>query len=481
MPTGSPDTEMGSHPAYALTLAAVAAIGGFLFGFDSGVINGTVSALQAAFASDSIGTGFSVASMLLGCALGALLSGRVADRYGRKPVMVVTALLFLLSALGSGWADSSSVFILARVLGGLGVGAASVIAPTYIAEVAPAAWRGRLASLQQLAIVIGLFMAFVSNYAVARAAGSAQATWLAGAQAWRWMFWMECVPALAYLFGSLLIPESPRFLVASGQVPAARRIFAQLLGGDPDRKIAAVQASLQDKTRVRFHDLCLPGRLRLRPVVWIGLGAAMLQQLVGINVIFYYGAVLWQAVGFSEQDALWQNVISGLVNTLSTLVALTLVDRIGRKPLLLAGSAGMALTLGALAWLFGHASPKGTGALDLSPGEGWTALVLALTYVFFFAATWGPVLWVLLGEIFPNRIRGTATAAVTMAHWLANFAITMSFPWLLHWVGLGLAYTLYAGAAAFSFLFVQRWVHETRGRVLEEAHPYSASAGPQRP
>ena len=229
-----------SSVAYVLFISAVAAIGGFLFGFDSGVINGTVTALSKAFQSDAVATGFNVASVLLGCAVGALLAGPVADRFGRKPVMIVTAIVFAISAWGSGDAQSATAFILYRVFGGLGIGAASVLAPAYIAEVAPAALRGRLATLQQLAIVLGLFAAFVSNYLIASAAGSAENPFWLGIEAWRWMFWVELVPSVLFLLGVLLIPESPRYLVAQGKLEQARAVFRRISPGTEDQQMADV-------------------------------------------------------------------------------------------------------------------------------------------------------------------------------------------------------------------------------------------------
>ena len=453
--------------AFVTALSSVAAVGGFLFGFDSGVINGAVDALADAFGTKAAATGFAVASVLLGCAVGAFLAGTLADFMGRRPTMLLNATLFLISAAITGAAGSAGVFIAGRLLGGLAIGAASVLAPMYISEVAPARLRGRLASLQQLAIVLGLFVAFLSNYLIARAAGDASAPFWLGAPAWRWMFWMEAVPAAVFLVGVLLIPESPRFLVARGRLDGARRIFARL-GGDADELVRQVQQSLQGEHRPRLSDLFVAGTHRIALVVWVGIGLAAFQQFVGINVIFYYGAVLWEAAGTTKEHALQINLLTGFVNILSTIPAILLIDRIGRKPLLLAGSVGMALTLGALAVVFATAAEGADGKPVLTQTAAVTGLVAANLYIVAFGVSWGPVMWVLLGEMFPNRLRGAALAVSGAANWVANFAVTLTFLPLLKGTGLAGAYGLYAGAALVSLLFVWTAVRETKGKTLEQ-------------
>ncbi len=452
---------------YVSALSSVAALGGFLFGFDSGVVNGAVDALAGAFGTGAAGTGFAVASVLLGCAVGAFLAGTLADFMGRRPTLLLNAVFFLISAFVTGAAGSAGVFIAGRLLGGLAIGAASVLTPMYISEVAPARLRGRLSSLQQLAIVLGLFIVFVSNYFIVQAAGGASATFWLGAPAWRWMFWMEAVPAAVFLVGILLIPESPRFLVANGQPERARRLFARL-GGDADELVRRVQESLLGQQRPRLSDLIVKGTGRLVPVVWVGIGLAAFQQFVGINVIFYYGAVLWKAAGLTEEHALQINLMTGFVNILATIPAIMLVDRWGRKPLLLAGSAGMAVTLGILALVFATAGVGENGKPVLSDAAAVTGLIAANLYIVAFGVSWGPVMWVLLGEIFPNRLRGAALAVSGATNWVANFAVTLTFPPLLVGAGLAGAYGLYAVAAVLSLLFVFTAVHETKGKTLEQ-------------
>ncbi|WP_349999290.1 sugar porter family MFS transporter [Stenotrophomonas lacuserhaii] len=459
----------GENTAFIVLISCVATIGGFLFGFDSGVINGTVDGLRSAFNSSEAALGFEVASMLLGCAIGAFLAGRLGDLLGRRSVLIISAVLFLLSALGAGAAHASWLFVTARVIGGFAVGAASVMAPAYIAEVASARYRGKLATVQQIAIISGLFAAFLSNFLLARAAGaSTEVLWL-GQQAWRWMFWMQAIPSLLFLALLLVIPESPRFLVAKGRRSDALSVLTRLYGAvEAQAKLGEIESSLaQDQHRPSFADLKDKATGKLRGIVWVGIGLAVLQQLVGINVVFYYGAVLWQAVGFSENDALLINVLSGALSIGACLVTVVLIDRIGRKPLLWVGSVGMALSLALMVVAFSSGSLV-DGKLQLSDGMGRLALVAANVYVVFFNMSWGPVMWVMLGEMFPNQIRGSALAVAGAAQWTSNFAITVTFPILLAGIGLAGAYSIYAVAAFLSIFFVIRYVRETKGKELEQ-------------
>jgi MFS transporter, SP family, sugar:H+ symporter len=450
-------------------ISLVATIGGFLFGFDSGVINGTVEGLQKAFHADSFGTGFNVASMLLGCAVGAFFAGRMADIYGRRSVLIVAAVCFIISGWGSGIAGTSTAFVIYRIIGGLAVGAASVMSPAYISEVSPARYRGRLATVQQIAIISGLFAAFLSNYALAGIAGSSVQPLWGGFEAWRWMFWIEMIPAVLFLLALVGIPESPRYLVAKGRKEQALQVLARLYGDLTARlTLTDIEGSLAADHRPRLRDLFDQARRRIRPIVWVGIGLATFQQLVGINVVFYYGAVLWQAVGFSESDALLINVLSGGLSIGACLVALMLIDRIGRKPLLWIGSVGMTVTLAVVAFAFASAGGGAGGQLALSGSMGVLALVAANAYVVFFNVSWGPVMWVMLGEMFPNQIRGSAWASAGAAQWTANFVITITFPILLAGIGLASAYGIYAFAALLSVVFVIKYVNETNGKELEQ-------------
>lgn len=464
-------TPTKANSSFIVLISCIATIGGFLFGFDSGVINGTVEGLQTAFNSDSMGTGFSVSSMLLGCAVGAFFAGTLADKYGRRAVLIVAAIFFIVSAWGSGIATSSLEFIIYRVLGGLAVGAASVMCPAYISEVALARYRGKLSSVQQIAIITGLTAAFVSNYFLAEVAGSSLSIFWLGYETWRWMFWIELVPATIFLLALLAIPESPRFLVASGQKARAQAVLNKLYGTiEGDIKMREIDASLAaDHHKPRLSDLIDKTTKKIRPIMWVGIGLAVLQQLVGINVVFYYGAVLWQAAGFSESHSLLINVVSGSVSIAACFITFFLVDKIGRKPLLWIGSAGMTVTLALVAFAFAGAPVDAAGKLMLSDDMGVLALVAANLYVIFFNVSWGPVMWIMLGEMFPNQIRGSGLAIAGFAQWTANFLITLTFPIMLaSFLGLAGTYSIYALFSLLSVFFVLQYVKETKGKELEQ-------------
>ncbi|MES2861400.1 MAG: sugar porter family MFS transporter [Pseudomonadota bacterium] len=471
-PTGGSGPDIAGsdqvNMAFIALIVAVATIGGFMFGYDSGVINGTQDGLEQAFNLSALGTGFNVGAILLGCAFGAFAAGRLADLIGRKTVMLIAAALFIVSAFWAGAADSSAHFIIARFIGGLGVGAASVLTPAYISEVTPASMRGRLSSVQQIMIITGLTGAFVANYALAATAGGSTAEFWLGFPAWRWMFWLQVVPAAIYLAALLLIPESPRFLVVKNRDAEAQAVLSKLFGPAAGaRKVAEIRASLAADHKPSFRDLLDPMTRKVRPIVWAGLILAVFQQLVGINIVFYYGATLWQSVGFSENDALLINIGSGALSILACLAAVAVIDKIGRKPLLLIGSAGMFVTLAVVAWCFSQAQTI-DGAVHLPGQVGLIALIAANAYVVFFNLSWGPVMWVMLGEMFPNQMRGSALAVAGFAQWIANFAISVSFPAMAAGLGLPATYGFYAASALVSYFLVQAWVKETRGRELED-------------
>jgi SP family sugar:H+ symporter-like MFS transporter len=467
-PGRQPAVEPEVSHTRVFAIAMVAALGGFLFGFDTAVINGTVGALSSTFAASPWAIGLTVSSALIGSAVGALVGGRVADRSGRTRAMLIASVLFTLSALGSGLAVSLWDLSLWRLVGGAAVGVASVVAPAYIAEIAPAHLRGRLGSLQQMAIVLGIFAALMGDYTIATQAGSATNPYWFNISAWRWMFWTELPPAIAYGIGALLIPESPRYLILRGREEEALGVLRTVIGATAPSRAMEIRASVRmDQQAPRFADLKGGRRFGLLPVVWVGIILATLQQFVGINVIFYYSSVLWQAVGFSEQSSLAITVITSITNILTTLIAIAFVDRLGRKPLLLAGSVGMVLTLGVLAWMFGTAPLDAGGRPVLQGTSGLIALVAANLYVFCFGFSWGPVVWVLLGEMFPNRIRALAVSVAACAQWIANFIVSATFPTLQD-LGLGWAYGLYTAAAAISFFFTWKWIKETKGKELEE-------------
>ncbi|WP_413450683.1 sugar porter family MFS transporter [Georgenia phoenicis] len=449
-----------------LGISLAAAMGGFLFGFDTAVINGAIDAMSENFGISGFLQGFAVSSALLGCVVGAWLAGPIAARQGRVRVMVIAALLFLVSAVGSGLAFGTWDLIAWRALGGLGVGAASVIAPAYIAEVSPADVRGRLGSLQQLAIVLGIFAALLSDAFLADVAGgAAEELWL-GQEAWRWMFLAEAVPAAIYGLLALTIPESPRYLVDQDREEEAAEVLTKYTGvKDTAAKIKEIHQSLKREARESLGDL-RGASMGLKPIVWVGIALAIFQQFVGINVIFYYSTTLWRSVGFEESQALTTSVITSVTNVVVTIVAILLVDKVGRRPLLIFGSVGMTVTLGTLAVAFSQAQGSGE---DVSLPQPWgtVALIAANLFVVSFGATWGPIMWVMLGEMFPNKIRATAVSVASAANWLANFAVSTTFPTLSE-ISLSVAYGLYATFALLSLLFVLWKVPETRGRELED-------------
>ncbi|MEJ5915887.1 sugar porter family MFS transporter [Pseudokineococcus sp. 1T1Z-3] len=466
---GARPAQMQEHHGKAVALALAAAVGGFLFGFDSSVINGAVSAIQGQYELSSFVIGFVVAIALLGSAVGAWFAGPLADRIGRTRVMLVAAVLFLASALGSGFAVSPWDLTVWRVVGGVAIGIASVIAPAYIAEIAPSKIRGRLASFQQLAITLGIFAALLSSAFFAGAAdGGAEGTF-AGLDTWRWMLLAEAVPAVVFGVLALLIPESPRYLVASGQPRKAVAVLRDSLHArNPERLVEAVRRSLQREERPSMADLRGP-RLGLQPIVWTGIVLSVLQQFVGINVIFYYSTTLWQSVGFDEGDSFTISVGTAVLNVLVTFIAVAFVDKVGRRKLLMAGSLGMVAGLGAVTVAFTQAAVvPGTEDVSLSGVWGPVALVGANLFVIAFGASWGPVVWVLLGEMFPNRIRAAALAVAASAQWAANFVITVTFPVLSQDVSLWATYLLYTTFAALSFFFVRSKVPETNGVDLED-------------
>lgn len=452
---------------YVILICGAAALGGFLFGFDTAVVNGAIIALTKAFNAGSWLTGLAVSLALLGSALGAFCAGQIADRYGRVKAMLIGAALFTISALGSGFAFGIWDFIFWRLLGGIAVGIASVIAPAYIAECSPAEMRGRLGSLQQLAIVLGIFVALLSDYSIAASAGSAELPFLFGIAAWRWMFLTEAIPAVIYGMAALAIPESPRYLIAQGREQEASIILTKIMDGNVSSKIVDIRQTILKDRKPNLSDLFGKSG-RLLPIVWIGIGLSILQQFVGINVIFYYSSVLWRAVGFSEQDSLKLTIITGAVNIITTLIAITFIDKFGRKPLLLVGSIGMTVTLGTLTLIFGNAALDASGNPTLIGSSGIIALLAANLYVFCFGFSWGPVVWVLLGEMFNNKIRTSALSIAAAVQWIANFVVSTTFPPLLQYFGLGAAYSLYTIAAAISIFFVAFFIKETKGMELEQ-------------
>ena len=449
----------------AVRYASVAAIGGLLFGWDISTTNRAVKALQVTFHIGNGILGFAGASAVLGAAVGAVWAGRIGDRSGRLTIMKLSAASFFVSGLGAGLAPNIWLFIAFHVVGGIGIGFSSVAAPAYIAEVSPPRFRGRLGSLQQLAIVCGLFGAMALTWVPFHLAGGASKPLWLGLAAWRWTFLIELTLAVLY-FGLLhTIPESPRYLVARQRISQATKVLSTLLSErDAQHTIARITATLDQSKPQSWRDLRKPTG-GLYGIVWVGLGLAVFQQFVGINVIFNYSDLLWETVGFGEKSSFTIGLVTTGVNVLITLVAIALIDRLGRRPLLLAGSAGMSLMLITMTVVFAGATVR-DGQPQLDGGAGIVALAAADLFVVAFAVSWGPVLWVLLGEMFPNRIRSAALGLASGVQWMANWTVAVTFPALRH--VLPAAYCFYSLCAVLSLVFVWRWVRETNGVSLED-------------
>ncbi|ALO11287.1 putative sugar transporter [Streptomyces venezuelae] len=468
-PTPPPSEGRAAHPdhlGHVIFITASAAMGGFLFGYDSSVINGAVEAIRDRYDIGSGTLAQVIAIALIGCAIGAATAGRIADRIGRIRCMQISAVLFAVSAVGSALPFALWDLAFWRVIGGFAIGMASVIGPAYIAEVAPAAYRGRLGSFQQAAIVIGIAVSQLVNYGILQLADGDQRGEIGGLEAWQWMLGVMVVPALLYGMLSFAIPESPRFLISVGKTERAKEVLAEVEGHgvDLDARVREIDRAMRSEHKSTFKDLLVAGsKSKLLPIVWVGIGLSVFQQLVGINVAFYYSSTLWQSVGIDPSSSFFYSFTTSIINIIGTVIAMVLVDRVGRKPLALVGSVGMAIALGVEAWAFSADLVDG----KLPETQGVVALVAAHVFVLFFALSWGVVVWVFLGEMFPNRIRAAALGVAASAQWIANWAITASFPSLADW-NLSGTYMIYTFFAVLSIPFVLRYVKETKGKALEE-------------
>jgi SP family sugar:H+ symporter-like MFS transporter len=453
------------HLAHVIFIAAAAAMGGFLFGYDSSVINGAVEAIRDRYDVGSTVLAQVIAIALIGCAIGAATAGRIADRIGRIRCMQISAVLFTISAVGSALPFALWDLAFWRVIGGFAIGMASVIGPAYIAEVSPPAYRGRLGSFQQAAIVIGIAISQLVNWGLLNAADGDQRGKLMGIEAWQVMLGVMVIPAVLYGLLSFAIPESPRFLISAGKLSRAHEVLREVEGDDIDldARVAEIEHAMKSEHKSTFKDLLGGGGFFFKPIVWVGIGLSAFQQLVGINVAFYYSSTLWQSVGVDPTESFFYSFTTSIVNIIGTVIAMIFVDRIGRKPLALIGSVGMVVGLALEAWAFSYHLVDG----KLPSAQGWTALIAAHVFVLFFALSWGVVVWVFLGEMFPNRIRAAALGVAASAQWIANWAITASFPSLADW-NLSATYVIYTIFAALSIPFVLKFVKETKGKRLED-------------
>ncbi len=433
--------------SYLILISVVAAIGGLLFGFDTAVISGANAYLKTEFSLSSIMEGWMVSSVLVGCTIGAGIAGTLSDRFGRKKTMLVTAVLFTAGGLGQALAPSLEFLIIFRILCGMGIGMASMLSPMYIAEVSPPHLRGRLVSLQQLAIVTGILVAYMSNSIIAH-------TGLTDANKWRWMLGAEVVPAAIYFVLLFFVPESPRWLTKFGDMEKARSIIARIAGSEvANKEISEIKKSLNQE-KGTFSELFKPG---IRMALIIGVSLAVLQQFVGINTVIYYAPIIFKKTGFGAAGALGATVWVGAINFIFTLVAIWLIDKIGRKALLLYGAVGMGISLFMIGLLF-----------EMKAFGGPWILIFILLYIACFAASFGPVVWVMISEIYPNKIRGRAASVATMSNWISNFVVTLLFPVMLDALGEPISFWIFFVWCIVSFVFVARLVPETKGKSLEE-------------
>lgn len=445
---------------YVWTICLVAACGGLLFGYDWVVIGGAKPFYEAYFhITDPAESGWAMSSALVGCIFGALISGWCADKFGRKRPLILSALLFSISAWGAAMASSFEIFVIYRIIGGIGIGLASALSPLYIAEVSPAEKRGRFVAINQLTIVVGVLAAQLVNLMIAEpvAAGATQEAILHswnGQTGWRWMFGAGLVPAVAFLVLLFVVPESPRWLMKAGKEARARQTLERIGSSDYATQTLKeiAQTLVKDAQQVSFSTLLQP---QVRPVVIMGMILAIFQQWCGINVIFNYAQEIFASAGFDINGTLKSIVATGIINLVFTLAALPLVDKIGRRKLMLLGASGLTLIYVLIA---------GAYALGIM---GWPVLLLVLAAIAIYALTLAPVTWVLLSEIFPNRVRGLAMSVGTLALWIACFLLTYTFPLLNAGLGAAGSFLLYGVICAMGWIYIQRVVPETKGVTLE--------------
>lgn len=506
---------------YTVRIALIVALGGFLMGFDASVISGVVGFIEPEFQLTKIELGWAVASLTLTATLAMMIAGPLSDRLGRRPVLQIAAVLFAVSALVSALAPNFILLVVGRLLGGLGVGAALIIAPMYIAEFAPAAIRGRLVSFNQLNIVIGISAAFFSNYLIL-GLGQSDAAWAQAAGfgefGWRWMLGIEVLPAVIYLLALLAVPESPRWLKMQGRDDEARAILICATGErNAERSLREIDATLKKELIEKQPSLQELFRPAMKLVLTIGLTVAVLQQITGINSVFFYAPMIFEQSGIGTDASFMQAVLVGIVNLVFTVLAILLIDRLGRRPLLTIGLTGVTACMLLLAWGFGLATyrldaagidslPVEISRSDLAPLAGETfhsdvayrkavtaaigvtafqshravlvstaidmnpTLILAgiLGFVASFAISLGPVMWVLFSELFPNRLRGLAISFVGLVNSAVSFTVQLVFPWELDIIGNAGTFLIYGVFAAAGLLLVLRIMPETKGRSLEE-------------
>ena len=445
--------------SYLLTISVVTALGGLLFGFDISVISGTIPFLKDFFELNEAMKGWVVSSALIGCILGASYSGRLGDYFGRKKVLLVVSVLFGISAIGSGVANTISTFVFYRILGGLAVGGASVLAPMYIAEVSPAHLRGRMVSINQLTIVLGISMAYFSNYFLLAI----------GENAWRWMFAAEAIPSILFFFALFIVPESPRWLASRNNDEKAHEVLNKVAGKDfADFELSEIKASLAGKVkRGTLKDVF---KKKYSLILFLGIFLAVFQQWSGINVIFFYAPDIFAKANLGVDAALFQTTLIGLMNIAFTILAMRVIDKMGRKKLMLIGAAGMVFCYLVIGYLF-----------KIGRTDDWMLLSFIIITPAFFAFGLGPTVWVVLSEIFPNRIRGAAMSVATFSLWVACYLLTLTFPIFVEWFNAANTFWIYAIICVIGFIVIFKYLPETKGISLEKLEKILVKPHPDLP
>lgn len=443
-PGSSPVDSIQLNKRYLLTANVVAALGGLLFGFDTAVISGTIPFIEPYFNLTDVTLGWAVSSILLGCAIGAVISGRLSERYGRKVTLIFCALLFSVTAVATGFSYRFDVFVAFRILGGVAVGMAAVISPMYISEISPAHVRGRLVSLYQLAITLGILLAFMSNFLLADS----------GADAWRWMFSVQAIPAMLFFVALFVVPESPRWLTSKNRIEDARLVLTKI-GGQAygEKELESIRESFnthQEKIRLSV----LLEKRYILPVT-LGVLVAVFSQVTGYNSLLYYAPLIFKNAGLETGDALFQTLAIGIINCVFTFVAIVTIDKVGRRLLLLSGSFLMTVCWALIAFTFNPNS------------EGYLLLGIILVFCAVFAATIGPVTWTYIAEIFPNKIRALGISVATLSLWIACFITSFTFPVLAKAAGESGTFLIYGGLCLVYFLFIFFRLPETKGKPLE--------------
>ena len=448
--------------SFIAAVCSIGSLGGLLFGFDTAVISGTFSFIEQYFLLNEIEIGWFASSALIGAIIGALVSGSLSDRFGRKPILIIAAFLFFISALGCTIPDSFIFLIVARIIGGIGVGMASVLAPLYISEFSPPKIRGKLIALYQLSIVIGILLAYLSNWLLLKFSQESTSLFnetdklykIFVSEVWRGMFGLEMIPSGLFILLLFLIPESPRWLIKNNNPEKGFNILTKISGKKiAEKEFIEIKNSIS-KFKGRIADLLRPG---LRLALLVGIGLSVFGQFTGVNIIIYYGPTILENAGYKIDGALQFQVAIGLINLIFTILALWKIDRWGRRPLLVYGMFSVFISLIIIAFQF-----------TFDSSQGILIIVMLCIYMASLALSINAVIWVLIGEIFPNRIRGSAMSIVTFTNWGANFLTAFTFPWYIDKIGMGGGFFTFAGMCLLATIFFNKYVPETKGKTLEE-------------